>query len=92
MSKLMTRQQFRRLCEYLQGPDGCNFEDAPDEPDGMTWDCDGTLKLTRRWLKRHNLDIETNVAALNACGGYCDCEIIFNAVDRWENYLQEHQK
>ncbi len=46
MPGLMTQQQFRRLCEYLQGPDGCNFQEAPDEPDGMTWDCDETLKLT----------------------------------------------
>lgn len=43
MSKLMTLNQFTRLYNYLAGPMGCNFEDALDEPDGMTWDCDETL-------------------------------------------------
>ena len=78
-----------QLYEYLAGPEGCNFQDAPDEPDGMTWDCDGTLSLTRAWLRQHHLDIEANVAALEACGGYCDCECVFNVRNRWVDYLSE---
>ncbi len=73
-AQLMTQQQFRQLHDYLKGPDGCNFVDAPDSPEGIDWDCDGTLKLTRQWLKQHNLPVEANIAALEACGGYCDCE------------------
>ena len=91
MAGLMTQEQFRQLCEYLEGPDGCSFVDAPDEAEGIHWNCDGTLKLTRGWLRRHNLTVEVNIAALEACGGYCDCEVVFNAVDRWADYLQERR-
>ena len=34
MPKLMTQEQFTQPYEYLLGPEGCNFEEAPDEPDG----------------------------------------------------------
>ena len=53
-------------------------------------DCDETLSLTREWLKHRNLDVETNVSALQACGGYCNCEIVFNVRSRWADYLEEH--
>lgn len=92
MSKLMTHDQFAQLYKYLAGPMGCNFEDAPEEPDGITWDCDETLTLTREWLEHHHLDVEANVAALQACGGWCDCEVVFNVRSRWENYLREHRE
>jgi hypothetical protein len=90
MPKLMTQEQFTQLYEYLAGPEGCNFEEAPDEPDGMTWDCDETLSLTHKWLGHHNLDVETNVTALQACGGFRDCEVVFNVRSRWADYLEEH--
>lgn len=91
MAQLMTQAQFWQLCEYLEGPDGCNFVDSPDEPEGIHWDCDGTLKLTRSWLRQYNLAVEANIAALEACGGYCDCEVVFNVVDRWADHLRDHQ-
>jgi len=73
-ARLLTQEQFVQLYKCLAGPEGYNFQDAPDEPDGMTWDCDETLNLTREWLEHHHLDVETNIAALQACGAWCDCE------------------
>ncbi len=52
---LMTLLQLDRLCEHLEGPDGCHFVDAPGSPDGIKWDCDGKLRLTRQWLKQRHL-------------------------------------
>jgi hypothetical protein len=91
MTGLMTQQQLWQLCEYLEGPQGCNFVDDPGSPEGISWDCDGTLRLTRRWLEQHHLPVEPNVAALEACGGWCDCEVVFNVVDSWADYLRQHR-
>lgn len=74
MASLMTYEQVEALCEWLEGPEGCHFRPHPRKPDDFTWDCDHSLKLTKRWLKHHNFDVEANVEALQACGGYCDCE------------------
>ncbi|MBN1121815.1 MAG: DUF2695 domain-containing protein [Anaerolineae bacterium] len=90
-ARLMTQREFSQLYEYLQSPEGCHFVDAPDTPEGIEWDCDNTLRFTRKWLEQHNLDVETNVRALEACSGCCDCEVVFNVADRWADYLQEHQ-
>ena len=45
--------------------------------------CDGTLRLTKAWLKEHfnNRDEEENALAyLMEHGGYCDCEVLANAL------------
>ena len=79
--RLMTAQEFARLCEWLEGPKGCYFRTDPNSPDGMTWTCDGSLRKTKQWLRRRPfLSIDGNVRQIRQLGGYCDCEVLFNAV------------
>ena len=80
--------QLHALCIYLEGPDGCAFVEAPDTPEGIDWECEGALTLTRQWLGAHGLDIDPNVEALEACGGFCDCEVVFNVRNCWADYLR----
>jgi hypothetical protein len=50
------------------------------------WDCDGTHRYTRQWLRAHRIDVDANLALLRELGGCCcDCEILFNvaAPARW---------
>jgi len=46
--------------------------------------CDHTLRFTDSWLKDRGFDRQATVAWLNEHGGFCDCEVIANACDHWE--------
>jgi hypothetical protein len=46
--------------------------------------CDHTLRFTESWLNRNGSDRQTTIAWLKEHGGYCDCEVIANACDYWE--------
>lgn len=46
--------------------------------------CDHSLAATERWLDSHKLPRQETIAWLKANGGYCDCEVIANAADHWE--------
>ncbi len=81
-SALLTPVQVEMLCAWLAGLEGCNFQE--DEATGeVMWDCDHSLRLTRRWLQQAGLDMEANVRRLNDNGSYCDCEVVFNALQHW---------
>jgi len=82
-ARIMTQAEFTRLCEWLNGSKGVNIRPDGGIPPQITWDCDGTLHKTRLWLKRHNLHIEKNVSLVKRLGGHCDCEVLFNVIDRW---------
>jgi Protein of unknown function (DUF2695) len=77
--KIMTETEFDALCEWLGGPEGCNFrQKIPGNVESTTWTCDHTLKLTRQWMRAHGVDEAANVPELEKRGGYCDCEVLFN--------------
>lgn len=46
--------------------------------------CDHTLYFTKQWLTANVPDGETTLAWLKIHGGFCDCEVITNACDHWE--------
>jgi Protein of unknown function (DUF2695) len=79
----MTNEQLFALFDYLEGPQGCNFQD--DERGEATWKCDTTLDMTRAWLRDRGLDEEENIAFLESLGGHCDCEVVFNVTDKVEH-------
>ncbi len=86
---VMTPEEFERMCAWLQSPDALHFRADPDQhddPEGVLWDCDGTHRYTRQWLRAHRIDVDANLALLRELGGCCcDCEILFNvaAPARW---------
>jgi hypothetical protein len=48
-------------------------------------DCDHTLQISRAWLTDNGIDPEPVVAWLKDNGGYCDCEVMYNAADHFES-------
>lgn len=82
--RLMTAQEYDKLCNWLMSPKGCNFRPDPKSPDELKWDCDGTLRKTRQWLRRRDfLSLEGNSKLLRKLGGRCDCEVVFNVRGNW---------
>lgn len=51
---------------------------TPDE-DGAIPGCDHTLGLSQAWAERAGVDPIALCQFLNARGGFCDCEVVFNA-------------
>lgn len=91
--KIMTEAQFDALCEWLGGPEGCNFQpQIPREIESITWTCDGTLKLTRHWMRAHGIDEAANIPELEERGGYCDCEVLFNVTDGPRDWLRSSRR
>jgi hypothetical protein len=48
--------------------------------------CDHSLRFTTEWLVANEQPIKEVVAWLSEHGGYCDCEVVANAADHWEQY------
>lgn len=46
--------------------------------------CDHTLRFTERILTMNGNDLEPTMTWLKAHGGFCDCEVVANACDYWE--------
>jgi len=46
--------------------------------------CDHTLHFTKQWIAKHG-QVESSVLDwLKSHGGFCDCEVLANAADHWE--------
>lgn len=48
--------------------------------------CDHSLRFTTEWLVANEQPIERVMAWLSKNGGYCDCEVVANVADHWEQY------
>ena len=46
--------------------------------------CDHSLRATQNWLAGRDVDRPSVIAWLEENGGYCDCEVVANAADHWE--------
>ncbi|MBX3290213.1 MAG: DUF2695 domain-containing protein [Acidobacteria bacterium] len=46
--------------------------------------CDHSLCFTEIWLKDNDVAQDKVIGWLEDNGGYCDCEVVFNAMDHWE--------
>lgn len=48
--------------------------------------CDHSLRFTTEWLTTNAQPVEEVLAWLSEHGGYCDCEVVANAAEHWEEY------
>ncbi|MBC5773157.1 DUF2695 domain-containing protein [Pontibacter sp. KCTC 32443] len=64
--------QFKELFDFL---------DEKLEQDG----CDDTLSLTKSYLDKQGIENEKVVSWLEENGGYCDCEVLANVEEKFEN-------
>lgn len=46
--------------------------------------CDHTLRFTQAWISEHSQPGTEMLAWLREHGGFCDCEVLSNAADHWE--------
>jgi hypothetical protein len=85
--KAWRKQQERELRDSIPMPESdlrdlfvlLDREDAPT--------CDHTLRETMMFLKERSLDVEKIVSWLQSHGGYCDCEVIYNVQDKFQDIL-----
>ena len=52
--------------------------------------CDHTTKLTSMFLTLRNLNKDLILPWLADSGGYCDCEILANVEESWENEISKN--
>jgi len=81
----MKKSQIKEFFKRLEGKEGCNFQ---GEGEKINWRCKGgnNKDLSIAILKRMKIPLNEMVEFLCQCngyGGYCDCEIIFNAKDHF---------
>ncbi|GGF16919.1 DUF2695 domain-containing protein [Hymenobacter cavernae] len=50
-------------------------------------DCGDTLRLTKQFLQERNLPVATVTEWLGNHGGYCDCEVLANVEEKFEDIL-----
>lgn len=91
MSSLLTTEQWNEYFDRLEGPEGCDFKEEPDPDDPetpkTTWRCGGGFdkKYSLAILKGMGIE-ETTIASVisyvSMLGGHCDCEVLFNTIDR----------
>ena len=78
----MIKSQIKEFLKRLEGKEGCNFQ---GKGKNMTWKCDSkTHTLSRKILTNMKISEEEQNTFLKECeshGGYCDCEILFNAAE-----------
>ena len=52
--------------------------------------CDHTPKITTAFLTSNNLNTESILPWLQEQGGFCDCEILANVEESWENEISKN--
>lgn len=85
----MVEGQWNYFFQELEGPNGCDFKQTdPEDAGTITWRCKGGMDKTYAaeiLAKMDGVSEATASAVLTyveSLGGHCDCEIIFNAVER----------
>ena len=51
--------------------------------------CDDTRRITEKWLKDHNVEEKKVLAWLDNNGGFCDCEVLANCEQVWEEAMRD---
>ena len=70
----MDEEVFWELFDYL--------DEHLEEQDG----CDHSLSLTRAFLETKGVDVESILEWIVDNGGGCDCEVLYNVEERFEEY------
>jgi hypothetical protein len=68
----MSISQLKELFDYLD-------ENLKDNG------CQHSLVLTEAYLKENSLPVNSVISWLNQYGGYCDCEVLANVEDHFED-------
>jgi len=58
-----------------------------NDTSGTGYECDHKFTLTTDFLQKRGLPVEPMIKWLGESGAGCDCEIIFNVEEDWEDVL-----
>lgn len=72
----MRKQTWEQLINYLEQK--CDFHRKHGQ---ATWTCFGDLRFTKEYCEANKLDYGKIEAIVQATGGFCDCEVLFNSVE-----------
>jgi hypothetical protein len=85
---MISKKQMREFLKKLDSPEGCNFRKVEGMPKGedITWTCNAHISRPLSHAILHSMNVsETDIKEIMKVaekgGGYCDCEILFNAQD-----------
>ena len=81
--------QWEEFLDHLCGPEGCNFHEGSDGR--LMWTCGGggiaqhkPIAASRILAKYFpDVDLQSTITYFEENGGFCDCEILFNAHKAW---------
>jgi hypothetical protein len=51
--------------------------------------CDDTRRITEKWLKDKALEVNKLLLWFDDNGGFCDCEVLANCEQAWEEAIRE---
>ena len=63
-----------------------NLFDYVDEKLEANYGCDHSLTFTREFLEKQEVDVESVLDWIVNEGGGCDCEVLYNVEERFEEY------
>jgi hypothetical protein len=80
---MVKKQTWGDLFEYVSKK--VNFhEKIKGDVNSTTWTCKGGKDKTfvKEFCEAHNISFNLVEGFLELCGGYCDCEVLFNATNQ----------
>lgn len=88
----MNKKKIEKFLNLLE--QACNFKQKEKgKPESITWECDNSIERPQARKVLQDMKVPANEIEeiMDICehnGGYCDCEILFNA----EEALLKHYK
>ncbi|HEY5630929.1 MAG TPA: DUF2695 domain-containing protein, partial [Nitrososphaeraceae archaeon] len=84
----ITKRKIKEYLDRLESPEGCNFKDGVN---GLTWRCNGGTDKSYsiailKDMKFSPVQIDEILQVAEEGGGFCDCEVLFNAIETLEDY------
>ena len=87
---LLPERRWNEFFRRLEGPEGCDFTSDPEDPENtakISWRCKGGMDKTYAAKILADMGVPDARAIdvlkyVEGYGGHCDCEILFNAVER----------
>jgi len=90
---VVSRPRWKEFLSRMEGKEGCNFREDPKKLETrkesarfgkprIVWNCEHTLNIASRLLRKMGFDVESSLTYFRSRGGYCDCEVLFNVPRR----------
>ena len=62
---------------------------SPESYGGPRQGCDHTLRLVEAWAAANNVDFGKLAVWCRENGGYCDCEVLANCEQQWQDAIRD---